>query len=214
MVKFIKNLYNYIYVIIDDKTNEGYLVDPAWNLDNINAQLSDIKLKGILLTHHHFDHMNLAGKIALQHEIPVYMSKVEIDFYQFKCKNLIPLENDTPLPLGSSNVKTIDTPGHTKGSACYYFDGNLFTGDTVFIEGCGLCSAEGGDPYQMFESIQKLKEMIHPDTAIYPGHSYGLDVGVKMSFLIDQNIYFHFDDVTKFVNFRMRNTQRNLFSFK
>ncbi|WP_268964163.1 MBL fold metallo-hydrolase, partial [Paenibacillus sinensis] len=79
--------------------------------------------------------------------------------------------------LGDTQITCILTPGHTYGSACYLTSDHLFTGDTVFIEGCGLCDTVGGDPEQMFHSIQRIKSAINPMVQIFPGHSYGKNPG-------------------------------------
>jgi len=89
----------------------------------------------------------------------------------------------------------------------------FFCGDTLFIEGCGLCSGKGADPNNMFDTLQKLKAKISPQTRIYPGHCYGKPVGQSFKYVLENNIYLQFDGREKFVAFRMRPHQSNLFKF-
>jgi glyoxylase-like metal-dependent hydrolase (beta-lactamase superfamily II) len=96
------------------------------------------------------------------------------------------------------------TPGHTAGGVCYLIENNLFSGDTLFAEGCGYCSGRGADPRAMFHSLQLLKRTIAPQTLVFPGHSYGQLPGQTFGSLLKNNIYLAFDDERKFVQFRMR----------
>ena len=141
------------------------------------------------------------------------MSKQEINRYQFRCSNLTPLDEQDRIPIGSGNVTPILTPGHTCGSMCFLFEGNLFTADTLFAEGCGICFAEGSNPAELFHSIQKLKAMIPPETRILPGHSYGLPPGQPFSRLLNQNIYLQFEKEEDFIAYRMRSGQTGWANF-
>jgi hydroxyacylglutathione hydrolase len=214
MVKILKSFFSYSYIVFETKNHTALIIDPAWDYLNINKNLSDLYLQCILLTHHHFDHVSAAEILAINKNVPVFMAKEEIDYYNFRCKNLNAITNDENLSFGEFIIEPILTPGHTKGSMCYQIENDLFTGDTVFIEGCGICNFDGGNPYEMFESIQKLKNKISKDTIIYPGHSYGQSPGKAFGFLLSDNIYFTFDNCQSFVDFRMRKNQKGLFNFK
>ncbi|MBE9562493.1 MAG: MBL fold metallo-hydrolase, partial [Proteobacteria bacterium] len=63
-------------------------------------------------------------------------------------------------------------PGHTPGSVCYYMDGHLITGDTLFINACGRCDLPGGDQQQMQQSLHRLGHL-PPEIVVHPGHHYG-----------------------------------------
>jgi hydroxyacylglutathione hydrolase len=207
---------NYCYLVINTTTNSAILVDPAWKLTKIEQQLKNhqANLMGILLTHHHRDHVHLSEPLARKYNIPVYMSYVEIDYYHFRCKNLISIENFSLFKLKDIEITPLFTPGHTKGGISYLIANNLFSGDTLFIEGCGLCSGKGGDASTMFDTLQMLKKRIPNGTIIYPGHSYGQPVGKPFHYLLKNNIYLCLEDKNDFIDFRMRPNQRNLFNFK
>jgi len=210
------NLINYCYIIVDEATREAALIDPAWNFDAIYnvLQQAEAKLTTILLTHSHFDHVNMVKAFVRKFNSRVFMSTKEIEFYNYSCPNLNAFNDMEEISLGETSIRFLLTPGHTAGSSCYLVPGALFTGDTVFIEGCGLCSSKGGDPKQMFESIQKLKFTLQLDTKIYPGHSYGKRPGHTLKYLMEENIYFLIDQERLFIDFRMRKNQQNPFAFK
>lgn len=207
---------NYCYLVVNENTQDAVLIDPAWEISKIEDQIEKChaNLKAILLTHHHIDHINLAEFFASRYNIPVYMSKNEIDFYGFSCFNLVPIEFCEVLKFNLLNVHPIFTPGHTKGAVCYKIDESLFTGDTLFIEGCGECFGQGGDPSEMFESLSYLKEIIPLNTRIYPGHSYGKNPGESFDYVLKNNIYLHIKKREEFIAFRMRKNQQGLLDFK
>jgi hydroxyacylglutathione hydrolase len=112
-------------------------------------------------------------------------------------------------------IQPIWTPGHTMGCFCYLIEDNLFTGDVLFAEGCGMCPNLPA-AYTMFESLSKLKAIIMPHTRIYPGHSYGQQPGQLFSFLLKDNIYLQFSDKESFSAFRLRKGQNksNMIKFR
>ncbi len=82
----------------------------------------------------------------------------------------------------------------------------------MFIEGCGICDLDGGNPYEMFESIKKIRTIIVSKVLIYPGHSFGKPPG-SMEDLMDNNLCFQINDVESFVKFRMRLNQQLNYNF-
>jgi hydroxyacylglutathione hydrolase len=214
---YLKSMFfkNYCYIIMDTTTNFTAIVDPAWELATIEKLLKEINanLVTILLTHSHFDHVNLVKPLLERYNPQVVMSAKEIDYYKFTCPNLIPIENGDSLKLGNTDIKCLLTPGHTAGSTCFLLSDSLFTGDTIFTEGCGSCNTVGGSPEEMYSSIQMIKNTVPPDIFIYPGHSYGKTPGHSLNHLLKENIYFHIDKLEHFISFRMRKNQSNLLNF-
>jgi hydroxyacylglutathione hydrolase len=145
----------------------------------------------LLLTHSHFDHVNLVDSLVSKYaDIQVFISSKEINCYGFKCKNLNPFNQFDLIKLGETEILCLITPGHTIGSTCYLLSNSLFTGDTIFIEGCGFPDIYSGDPEKMFESIQEIKSRINLNVRIYPGHSYGKEPGYPLKYLLKRNVYF------------------------
>ncbi|SFJ70044.1 MBL fold metallo-hydrolase [Thermoflavimicrobium dichotomicum] len=206
---------NYTYIIVDKTSGRAAIVDPAWELELILRKILGIgaKPEAILLTHSHYDHVNLVDPLVEQFDSQVFMSKKEIDYYHFRCQNLNPVEDFDTIQLGETSITSLLTPGHTAGGTCYQLSESLFTGDTVFIEGCGICDTIGGSPDQMFDSIQKIKRHSNPDVRIYPGHSYGLEPGYPLKYLLHNNIYFIFEKKEQFIAFRMRKNQKKYHFF-
>lgn len=206
---------NYCYLVINDVTKSAVMIDPAWEINKIENSFREhnVHLGGILLTHHHKDHVNLADPLAKKYRVPVYMSQIEIDCYNFHCANLTPIKEFNAFNLDGIEINPIFTPGHTEGSTSYLISKNFFTGDTLFIEGCGLCKNNVAAGL-MFDTLQMIKTRISLDTLIYPGHSYGQPVGKAFKFLDLHNVYLLINNRNDFIEFRMRPNQKKLFDFQ
>ncbi|GAA3658381.1 MBL fold metallo-hydrolase [Flavivirga jejuensis] len=193
---------------------KGVLIDPAWDFHTIDTFMKDnnIVLLAVLLTHSHHDHTNLAKQFAETYGCPIFMSKVEIDNSSFQCINLIPIDHLKTIDFNEFRVTPILTPGHTEGGICYLIENHLFTGDTFFIEGVGICDEKGAN--DLFDSVQFIKKYIKLDTKFWPGHSFGKQPGKSLNFLLHNNIYFQFNNRTHFVKFRIRKNAPDPFLFK
>ncbi|MCC8351936.1 MULTISPECIES: MBL fold metallo-hydrolase [Bacillus] len=207
---------NYCYIIEDIVSRSAIVVDPSWELSKLTNKLSELEvdLSAILLTHSHYDHVNLVEPLSALFHPQVYMSKTEIDFYQFRCKNLIALEDRETISIGMTKAQCLLTPGHTAGGMCYLFSESIFTGDTIFTEGCGICEDHGSSADDMFDSVQRIKSIVSPEVRVYPGHSFGQTPGQTIGELLKHNIYFQIDKREYFVKFRNRKNQRGIFDFK
>lgn len=207
---------NYTYLIQNINNRNAVLIDPSWQEEKYEHLIlkENLKIVAIFVTHHHIDHSNLAGKLAFKYNCPVYMLAEEVDYYSFDCINLHAIAPDIDqIDVGGIVVKIIRTPGHTHGGACFMIDDNLFSGDTLFIEGCGMCNIDGGDPRKMFASLQGLKQIIPDTTKIYPGHQYHYKVGKNFKEVKNINMYLNFKTEEEFVKFRMRDGQKGLLDF-
>ena len=171
------------YLIIDEDSKEAALIDCSAVDSDVNEELEQqgAKLKYILLTHGHFDH--IAG-IRPNTDVKVVMHKADLGWHE-KTNQYLPMfgmpaltvpnidifvEDGDILKLGNLDIKVIHTPGHTQGGVCYLVDGKLFSGDTIFREAVGRCDLEGGDFDQIVESIKNKVFTLPPQTLIYPGH--------------------------------------------
>lgn len=195
------------YLVVDPATHQAVIVDPAWQLEEIQSALArtESTLSGILLTHAHFDHIHLAKPLAELYNCPLWMSRQEIDASGFDARHLVAID-ETPWLVGQMRIQPILTPGHTPGCVCYLIGDNLFTGDVLFAEGCGIC----GDieaAHQMFESLERLKDRVKPHTRIFPGHTYVRPPGQRFSYLLGYNMYLNFSDRDSFAAFRLRKGQ-------
>lgn len=206
---------NNVYVIVDSQSKESVVIDPGCKFNHILDVISKnhLNLKSVLLTHTHLDHVGCLSEIISNYDVNVYVSKREVEAYHFMCKGLIPFEDKMEMMHGQTKIKCIITAGHTYGSACYLLTDSLFCGDTLFIEGCGMCTSEGSSPYDMFHSINYIKNNVEDYVKIYPGHTYMELPGKTMEYVKDNNVYFALDNVDDFVSFRMRDNQNGVYNF-
>ncbi|MES2824530.1 MAG: MBL fold metallo-hydrolase [Pseudomonadota bacterium] len=212
MYQFIKN---YNYLVVDPLSRQAVIIDPAWQMEKVDQALNDSQasLSGILITHSHPDHIHLAKALATKYDCPIWMSKTEIAVSGFNAPQLIGID-ETPWFVGKMLIQPISTPGHTAGCICYRIGDNLFTGDVLFAEGCGICP-DVEAAHAMFTSLEHLKTGLKPQTRIFPGHSYGKLPGQLFSQLLQDNIYLQFTDKHSFARFRLRSGQNKakMFNF-
>ena len=164
---------NYVYLIGDRNTREAVVVDPAWNVDAIlkAAENDSYKIKGALITHTHFDHVNGLEELLKKTDGTVYINKNEAEFLKGMKEHIKKMEGGDRIQIGQVKINFLHTPGHTPGSQCFLVDNNLVSGDTLFINACGRCDLPGGDAEEMYASLNKLAAL-DESTVLYPGHNY------------------------------------------
>ena len=169
IIKCLKD--NYSYVIIDEKNNHACVVDPSEAEPIINfLENKNIKLKFVLNTHHHYDHVGGNNDLKKKYKIKIVGYKND----KKRIPNIdILLEDNEIWKNENFEAKIIHIPGHTSGHICFYFikEKFAFTGDTLFSLGCGRIFE--GTYEQMFNSLKKIKTL-PKDTTIYCGHEYTL----------------------------------------
>lgn len=165
---------NYIYFIGDSASKEIYVIDPAWEVDELRAKAKDqgLEIKGALITHGHPDHTNGIEELLTTHDIPIYVSEHEAEFYKPVGENIKDVKLDDKLTVGNVEIEFMHTPGHTPGSQCFLVEGNLVAGDTLFLDGCGRCDMPGGDAEVMYDTIYNRLMKLPDSTIIHPGHNY------------------------------------------
>jgi sulfur dioxygenase len=160
----------YTYLIADKKTGEAALIDTVLEMVERDLKLVSelgLKLKYVLDTHIHADHITGAGEIRKRVGAKTAVSKnANVD-----CVDL-QLEDGQELSLGASKIKAIATPGHTDTCMTYAFADMLFTGDALLIRGCGRTDFQQGSSDRLFESVRTKLFSYPDDTKVYPGHDY------------------------------------------
>lgn len=162
---------NYSYIVADDNFN-GCLID-CIEPQKIEKTVNDnnIVLKACFITHHHWDHSEGTAEFKQIFNVPIYGGD---DRIEEMTKKLI---HDEIIKIGSLSIKSIHTPCHTTDHLCYYItddnseDSLVFTGDTLFIGGCGKFFE--GTVNEMVESFCKL-EALPLKTKVYCGHEYSV----------------------------------------
>lgn len=195
------------YLVADPVSGGALLIDPAWEIGKLQDAVaaSGARLAGILLTHAHPDHIDLARPLSDAHDCPIWMAREEIDASGFRAPRLIEA-GKRPFQAGGMMVRPLLTPGHTPGSTCYLVGADLFAGDVLFNEGCGVCPGDDAAG-AMFDSLAMLKATLAPHTRIHPGHTYVRPPGQTFASVLATNVYLHFEDRDKFIGFRMRRGQ-------
>ncbi|XP_075230781.1 hydroxyacylglutathione hydrolase tenzing norgay isoform X2 [Lycorma delicatula] len=162
---------NYMYLIVDESTKEAAIVDPVEPDTVINAvQEEGVHLKSVLTTHHHWDHAG--GNKKLVSKVPgltVYGGDVRVDALTNK------VCDGDKINIGNLQVNCMFTPCHTSGHICYFIKpddqpGAVFTGDTLFIAGCGKFFE--GTPAEMYRALIDKLGSLPNDTKVFCGHEY------------------------------------------
>jgi hydroxyacylglutathione hydrolase len=161
---------NFSYILADEATGYGVVIDPSKNGEAIEKVVKDkgLKLGYILFTHQHPDHVGDAyelkkrlGGLIAAHRLSSVIKDVSLD------------DGDL-LEVGSVRLKILHTPGHTPDGICILADGKLMTGDTLFVGECGRTDLPGGDPSKMYDSLRGKISALGDEVEVYPGHDYGL----------------------------------------
>ena len=168
-------LSNFLYLLGDPQTKEMAIVDPAWDVPFLckEAQRLGYKITSVFLTHAHPDHVNGLEKLLSRYPVPVYINKHELAALRPCVEGLIDVTVSDKLTIGKISFDILHTPGHTPGCQCFLAQGQLISGDTMFIDGCGRCDLPGSDPKAMYNSLYNILMKLPDETVIYPGHNYG-----------------------------------------
>ena len=202
-----QQMVNFVYLVGDRETGEAVAIDPAYNVqelvDIIGAD--GLRLTDVLVTHYHPDHVggNLGGwsieGLAELLALDGVAAKVHVQAEEAFGVKRVTGASDSDLVLHSSGdtvtvgavpITLIHTPGHTPGSQCFFVDGRLVSGDTLFLDGCGRTDLPGGDPAALYESLTQKLAVVPDDTVLYPGHMYSPAPTAPMGDVRRDNVVF------------------------
>jgi hydroxyacylglutathione hydrolase len=162
-------LQNFTYLVAEAEGGEGVVIDPSFGIEPVLTAIDErsVKVRYILNTHSHRDHIAgneevraRTGAKVVAHKVAPLLQDVSV------------VDGDT-VDAGRLKISVVHTPGHTKDSVLYVFEGNVATGDTLFVGECGRTDLPGGDPSEMYDSL--LHRVVRLDDAlvVLPGHDYG-----------------------------------------
>jgi glyoxylase-like metal-dependent hydrolase (beta-lactamase superfamily II) len=182
------------YILIDDATQHAIIIDPGANFSAINKELIGTNPLLILLTHGHYDHIGAVSELKSAYKgLIVCIGAADAELLQDSKKNMgywsnqhiksftedKLLSGNDEINFCNSKIKTLATPGHTQGSTCYFINGLLFSGDTLFKGATGRTDLYGGNQSDLTQSINRLKKL-NPQTIVYPGHGLKTTIGAKI----------------------------------
>ncbi len=206
---------NYVYLIGDPLKKEAMIVDPAWDIDALLDILDkdDMTLTGALVTHYHPDH--IGGDFMGQHiegirelldkrSVKIHIHKEEAPYVSsavgLESSDLVAVDGETTVQVGRIPLRFIHTPGHTPGSQCFLVDGNLVSGDTLFIGSCGRVDLPGSSPEDLYYSLTTKLKALPDETVLLPGHNYAADNASTIGREKRTNVFMRFEKVEEFLS--------------
>jgi len=160
---------NFTYLVADREGGEGVVIDPSYGIDPVLKAIDakHVKVRYILNTHSHQDHVagnqdvkERTGAKIVAHKVAPLGQDVSV-------------EDGDRFNAGPLRFEVVHTPGHTKDSVLYLFEGNVATGDTLFVGECGRTDLPGGDPGEMYDSLLRRVVALDDALIVLPGHDYG-----------------------------------------
>jgi sulfur dioxygenase len=167
---FDKESSTYTYLLADKETKEGVLIDPVFEqVERDCALIGDlsVKLKFILETHVHADH--ITGADAIRNITGAKIAMIKHAQVQGSDKVF---EEGDELSFGNHLIKVLYTPGHTNTCCCFFVNGMIFTGDSLMIRGTGRTDFQSGSPETLYDSIHQKIFSLPDSTLVYPAHNY------------------------------------------
>jgi hydroxyacylglutathione hydrolase len=175
-------------VIGDETTREAMVIDPGDDIEDVLDLIEkhSLKVKQIVITHAHIDHVGGAMKLRAATGAPILLNQndhallkmLDVQAAWIGMKNPGKVEIDhsvgqaDTVRAGSLTANVIHTPGHTEGSVCLYFptENKLIAGDTLFAGSIGRTDLPGGSMEKIINSLQEKVMALPDDTLVVPGH--------------------------------------------
>lgn len=183
------------YLVADEKSKEAVLIDCSEHVQKILDDVKELglKVKYILLTHGHFDHV--MGVNSMKKELGAEVLINQKDEKQLEMTQTILktfgifveknpeydkyIDKNTELKIREIPIKIFETPGHTEGGLCYLIDGKLFSGDTLFRNYVGRTDLPGGNYAKLENSIKNVLYKLPDETEVFPGHNEMTTIGYE-----------------------------------
>ncbi len=178
------------YIAVCEETGEGIVIDPGAGAESIHNRIKavDAKIKYIVNTHGHVDHVAANGKLKEKLEVPILLNRDDLELYKKPGFGLSILLSKLPEPdrfisegdkirFGNIALNVLETPGHTPGGVSLYGEGCVFTGDTLFAGSIGRTDLAGGSLPEILGSIKEKLLSLPDNMKVYPGHGPASTIG-------------------------------------
>jgi hydroxyacylglutathione hydrolase len=185
------------YLVMDDDSREGYVIDPGAEARAVTRVASEmgLKCKAVLCTHGHMDHVGAVGKVTEALGAPAMISETDSPILAGAGHGIVGklsamrvskpgpgavvvLEPEQVLEFGARHARVVPTPGHTHGSMSFIIDDGIFCGDLVFQGSIGRTDLRGGSLSELLDSVRRYVWTLPADARIFPGH--GPDTTVRI----------------------------------
>ena len=165
----VGNMHNFSYIVEDEDTSEAIVIDPSWDLVELELIIkkNNLKIKYIVNTHHHFDHT--LGNQAMAESTKALIIQHEYS----ELKHDITVKDGDVIEFGNSKLRVLHTPGHSKDSICLVGDDKIFSGDTLFVGNTGRVDLPGGSAKELYHSLFDVLYFLDDNLVLYSGHNYG-----------------------------------------
>ena len=179
----------FCYLLACESSREAVIIDPCGNENELLALIDELQVKPLFIvnTHCHPDHTcgneiirNTTGASIIRHKADELLLQDPEAKKYFNRQGFPPsppadqlVQDGDLLVFGKYTLHIIHTPGHSPGSICLYGDGNLFTGDSLFVGAAGRVDVPGGDFTTLIDSLVGKIAVLPENTLVWPGHDYG-----------------------------------------
>jgi len=155
------------YVLADPATKEAYIVDAPAQIERLLDEARDFRVKAVLITHTHPDHVAGYADLKRLSDLPVAVHAD--DEHRLPGAPELRIAHGDGLTIGTTRIRVLHTPGHTPGGVCLHLEGALISGDTLFPGGPGRT----GSPADFRQVVASITTHLHPlpgETLVLPGH--------------------------------------------
>lgn len=180
----------FCYIVASPNHKEALVIDPAGDEEKIVNRVAQkgLTMKYIVNTHGHADHTCGNARVQALTGAKIVMHKLDNDVFNSPEGHQmarqwgfaisppadITVQDGDRIVVGDVSLEVIHTPGHSPGGICLYGDGQLFSGDTLFVGAIGRTDLPGSSHEQFMKSIKERLLSLPGETIVWPGHDYGV----------------------------------------